>query len=214
MNDYKHLLHIKMVDKENGDTIGEYLTALLSSLWMQGEGFSGKRPFGNSGWEHDLYAALAASGLAGGYSYDIEWEQWDLPEDKNQMDKMIFLAIEALYEKPYFDNAEFNVDEMMERYSATDDVYHNKSKDFAEEIIKYFKEEQPEIHIKQIFYPTCLNDRNIAIYMRCREFKDIDAIKAWFSGKAGILYLYQIRVTPGVIGDRIYLRYAFEEMGK
>ena len=29
-------------------------------MWVQGEGFDGKRPFGNSGWETEVYAALIA----------------------------------------------------------------------------------------------------------------------------------------------------------
>lgn len=36
----------------------DYLRLLLRNLWAQGEGFSGKRPFGNSGWEHDIYSFL------------------------------------------------------------------------------------------------------------------------------------------------------------
>lgn len=39
-------------------TIREYLIELLSTLWDEGDGFSGKRPFGNSGWQYDLYEAL------------------------------------------------------------------------------------------------------------------------------------------------------------
>jgi len=32
----------------------------------EGEGFSGKRPFGNSGWEYDIYAALVGAGFLPG----------------------------------------------------------------------------------------------------------------------------------------------------
>ncbi len=39
-------------------TIKEYLKELLRTLWIGGESFSGKRPFGNSGWEYDLYLPL------------------------------------------------------------------------------------------------------------------------------------------------------------
>jgi hypothetical protein len=39
-------------------TIKSYLGTLLLTLWEEGEGFSGKRPFGNSGWEYDLYKPL------------------------------------------------------------------------------------------------------------------------------------------------------------
>lgn len=43
-------------------TIREYLGKLLHTLWEEGDRFSGKRPFGNSGWEYDLYTALAKAG--------------------------------------------------------------------------------------------------------------------------------------------------------
>lgn len=44
-------------------TVGEYLSQLLSTLWYEGEGFSGKRPFGNSSWEFEVYEALARAGF-------------------------------------------------------------------------------------------------------------------------------------------------------
>lgn len=40
-------------------TCREYLCTLLQTVWDEKEGFSGKRPFGTSGWEHDIYGALA-----------------------------------------------------------------------------------------------------------------------------------------------------------
>lgn len=39
-------------------TIAEYLEALLTTLWEEGEGFSSNRPFGNSGWQYDIYKGL------------------------------------------------------------------------------------------------------------------------------------------------------------
>ena len=39
-------------------TVREYLRTLLQTLWDEQEGFSGKRPFGNSCWEYSLYAPL------------------------------------------------------------------------------------------------------------------------------------------------------------
>ena len=39
-------------------TIREFLRELLLALWEEGEGFSGKRPFGNSGWKYQVYASL------------------------------------------------------------------------------------------------------------------------------------------------------------
>jgi hypothetical protein len=50
----------------DADTIGDYLVALLRKVWEDGDGFSGKRPFGNSGWEFDLYKALLVAGYVGG----------------------------------------------------------------------------------------------------------------------------------------------------
>jgi hypothetical protein len=45
------------------ETIGEYLTFLLERVWVEGEGFSGKRPFGNSSWHYEIYEALADAGI-------------------------------------------------------------------------------------------------------------------------------------------------------
>ncbi len=39
-------------------TIRDYFKKQLSTLWAEGESFSGKRPFGNSGWEGCLEAVL------------------------------------------------------------------------------------------------------------------------------------------------------------
>jgi hypothetical protein len=50
-------------------TIRLYLYSLLSTLWNEGEGFSSKRPFGNSYWESPMYKGLADSGGAEG----AEW---------------------------------------------------------------------------------------------------------------------------------------------
>ena len=50
-------------------TIREYLKALLRQLWDEKEGFSGKRPFGNSGWDFDLMIPLIKAGVIDG-SFD------------------------------------------------------------------------------------------------------------------------------------------------
>jgi hypothetical protein len=49
-------------DHDGQITVREYLRSLLSTLWAEKEGFSGKRPFGNSGWDFDLIAGLVKSG--------------------------------------------------------------------------------------------------------------------------------------------------------
>lgn len=55
-------------DSDAGDdlTVRQYLHRLLATLWDEGEGFSGKRPFGNSGWEDDLYKPLIRAGFIPG----------------------------------------------------------------------------------------------------------------------------------------------------
>ena len=52
-------------DSDAGDdlTVREYLRTLLTTLWEEEEGFSGKRPFGNSGWKYELFRPLIAAGL-------------------------------------------------------------------------------------------------------------------------------------------------------
>lgn len=47
-------------------TIKDYLKRLLSTLWEEAEMFSGKRPFGNSGWEYDIYGCLIKNGATFG----------------------------------------------------------------------------------------------------------------------------------------------------
>lgn len=47
-------------------TIRGYLAALAAAVWDENEGFSGKRPFGNSGWSTDLEAALVQAGVIDG----------------------------------------------------------------------------------------------------------------------------------------------------
>lgn len=59
------ILSIPMGDNDAGAaTIRQYLVALANTVWWEGEGFSGKRPFGNSGWEHEMLEALESFGLA------------------------------------------------------------------------------------------------------------------------------------------------------
>lgn len=56
----KAILELPMDNPDNGDlsTIGECLRDLLRRLWYEEEGFSGKRPWGNSGWPLEFYKVL------------------------------------------------------------------------------------------------------------------------------------------------------------
>ena len=59
-------LKIENDDFEDDLTIGGYFELLLSTLFQETECFNGKRPFGNSGWEYDLYKPLIKAGAMPG----------------------------------------------------------------------------------------------------------------------------------------------------
>lgn len=46
-------------------TVGQYLAALFKIVWDQGEDAI-KRPFGNSGWQYEVYEALVRAGTVPG----------------------------------------------------------------------------------------------------------------------------------------------------
>ena len=65
----KQALDLTFIDRhDTGDeySIRSYFAAQLAALWNEGEGFSGKRPFGNSGWEGVLEEPLVKAGCIGG----------------------------------------------------------------------------------------------------------------------------------------------------
>lgn len=78
-------------------TVRGYLVALLRTLWHEGDGFSGKRPFGNSSWEYDLYAPLIKAGLIRG---KLDEDGYIDGVDDKAGDKLIAAAIETLAVPP------------------------------------------------------------------------------------------------------------------
>lgn len=61
------ILHLPMGENDaDAATIGEFLGTLLSTLWIEADGFSGKRPLGNSDWQYQVYAALIEAGYVEG----------------------------------------------------------------------------------------------------------------------------------------------------
>lgn len=88
------ILAVPMDDNDaDAATIRDYLTALLRRVWRQGEDFSGKRPFGNSGWHWDLYKPLVSAGLISG-TFDEDGYLDDCAGEDG--DALIRLAIDAL----------------------------------------------------------------------------------------------------------------------
>lgn len=58
------VLALPMQDNDAGaKTIREYLIMLAHKCWAKADSFSGKRPFGNSGWDYEIYTALAKGKL-------------------------------------------------------------------------------------------------------------------------------------------------------
>lgn len=47
-------------------TISKFFEELLVTLWYENEQFSGKRPFGNGGWQSDLYCCLIKNKIIDG----------------------------------------------------------------------------------------------------------------------------------------------------
>ncbi len=79
-------------------TVREYLHSLLKTLWEQGEGFSGKRPFGNSGWQGDLLDPLIKAGFIPGVVHVDEDGEEDIEcTDRRAAHAFIDLLIDAAF---------------------------------------------------------------------------------------------------------------------
>jgi hypothetical protein len=78
-------------------TIREYLQRLLTTLWYEEEGFSGKRPFGNSSWQYEVFDPLVRYGVVPG---DIEkcpdGRAW--PHDNKAAHKIIADLIHYIFQ--------------------------------------------------------------------------------------------------------------------
>jgi hypothetical protein len=80
----------------NASTVRDYLIALLAALWEEGQGFSGKRPFGNSGWRYDLYEPLGRAGLIQVTLDEVGYID-DFPDsERRRADRLIAAAIQAM----------------------------------------------------------------------------------------------------------------------
>ncbi len=98
MSDFSNIddiLDLKMQENDAGaNTIRDYFKALLTTMWNEKEGFSGKRPFGNSGWEYDLFKTLIKHGVVDG-----TLDEYDDIEnfDEESADQVIFDCINGLF---------------------------------------------------------------------------------------------------------------------
>ena len=95
--DIQAVLDLKMDDGPCGYcSVREYLKSLLWELWQEGEGFSGKRPFGDSAWEYDLYQVLVQNNIVMGSLDENGYISMDKDFDKATAHKIIGECIKAL----------------------------------------------------------------------------------------------------------------------
>lgn len=87
-----NVLDVPMIENDaDASTIGEYFSMLLVMVWKDKEGFSRKRPFGNSGWEYEVYASLIKAGLVDG-KFDAD-DGYIIDCNYNKADRLICDAI-------------------------------------------------------------------------------------------------------------------------
>jgi len=72
--------------------IRQFLKDLLIRLWIEKECFSGKRPFGNSGWDYLLYTPLIEAGIVAG---KIDEDGYIAEIDEKKADKIILDYIQS-----------------------------------------------------------------------------------------------------------------------
>lgn len=68
----KETLEFQMLENDaDAATFKEYFIALAREVCMQEENFSGKRPFGNSGWKNELYESMIYNNLVDAEKYNV-----------------------------------------------------------------------------------------------------------------------------------------------
>lgn len=90
----QRVLDVELPKNDSGaTTICGFLSRLLEQVWTLDEEFSGKRPFGSSGWRFVVYRALIEQKLIAG-TFD---EYGGIEEfDMAAADQLILSAIKAL----------------------------------------------------------------------------------------------------------------------
>jgi hypothetical protein len=82
-------LKINHIDFHKNFTIRDYFCELIMTLWEDKEGFSGKRPFGDSGWEYDLYKPLIINNVIEGRLDDDNGIEYVDKEQANNVIKSL-----------------------------------------------------------------------------------------------------------------------------
>jgi hypothetical protein len=92
-----NILDLAMEENDaDATTIRDYLKELLVMVWEKDESFSGKRPFGNSGWKYDIYRTLATHKLIEA-EIDEDGDVIDIQRSEyTKADQLILEAIASL----------------------------------------------------------------------------------------------------------------------
>lgn len=88
---YQQILACRMGDNDaRAETVGQYLGALSRMVWEYEQSFDGKRPFGNSSWQWEVYEALGKAGII-----EVTYDKWEEPQlaDRDEVDGLIYGAI-------------------------------------------------------------------------------------------------------------------------
>lgn len=81
----------------DAETVGDYLKELLITVLSEQEGFSGKRPFGNSGWINELAYALVKEELVEG-SLDEEDSEYVSHYNEDELIAVLTEAVSELFD--------------------------------------------------------------------------------------------------------------------
>lgn len=74
-------------------TIREYMRVMLRTIWIEGEGFSGKRPFGNSGWDYEVIRPLVVAELVPG---QLDCDGYLEDFDRQDADALVLALIDEI----------------------------------------------------------------------------------------------------------------------
>lgn len=78
-------------------TVRDMLAELLTKVWEEAEGFSGKRPFGNSDWQTVVYGQLVKAGLLEG---ELDEDGYLESVDYGAGEELVVAAIKHAFAQP------------------------------------------------------------------------------------------------------------------
>ena len=90
----RQVLDLELGPNDSGKpTVRAYLIELLRKVWDEGEGFDGKRPFGNSSWDYDFVPAMVRAGIING---KLDEDGYVEHADDRRLNALVLAAIHAL----------------------------------------------------------------------------------------------------------------------